>query len=151
MTTEETIQQQVDETRIDYNALDNTLGGQLIQAGFIAALVAAPGFTQRPTLARAVLTAANLTTIALFNAFDEDPRNDLTAVIEEEQGETQGVALSWGVLAALGAGAACTIAAAGLAADCVAQGLKNVGVDKPHALAGCAAAGAYVVAKQLRP
>lgn len=135
---------------IDYNALDNTFAGQLIQAGFIAALVAAPGVTHRPALARTLLAAANVGAVALFNAFDEDPRNDLTAVIDAEQDELESVAMSWGVLAALGAGAAAALTAAAKTVDAVTAGLKKAGVGKPYALAGCAAGAAYVVAKQLR-
>lgn len=51
----ETIQDAVDEARIDYNALDNTLGGQLVQAGFIFAMLAA-----RSAPVRLALGAANL-------------------------------------------------------------------------------------------
>ncbi|QYH18949.1 hypothetical protein JKI95_06315 [Corynebacterium aquatimens] len=147
---QETIQDAVDETRIDYNALDNTFAGQLIQAGFIAALAAAPGFTSRPALARLLLAGANVTTIACFNAFDEDPRNDLTAVVDAEQAEQESVALSWGVLAALGAAATAGVAAAVKIVDGVASRLGQAGVDKPNALVGCAAAAGYIVAKQLR-
>ena len=86
----------------------------------------------------------------MFNAFDEDPRNDLTAAVEAEQGELESVALSWGVVGGLGAGAV----AAGLALSgtirVVASALSRRDADKPYALAGLMAATAYVAAERLR-
>lgn len=140
-----------EQTPIDYNALDNTFAGQLIQAGFIAALCAAPAFAKRPGRARCGIAAANLAAVAVFNAFDEDPRNDLTAAVEAEQGEQDNVAMSWGVLAAVAACGAGLVAGASAAVDAVAKGLGKAGVDKPYALTGAAVGAAYVVAKQLRP
>lgn len=145
-----TIQDQAGEARIDYNALDNTAAGQLIQAGFMFAFCAAPDFTRHPGWARGAIAAANLITVGVFNAFDEDPRNDLTAAVEAEQGELESVALSWGVVGGLGAGAV----AAGLALSgtirVVASALSRRGADKPYALAGLMAATAYVAAERQR-
>jgi len=146
MTTNATIQEAVDETQIDYNALDNTLGGQVIQAGFIAAF-----FATRSVPARVGLGILNLTTVGLFNAFDEDPRNDLTSRVDAEQGEDESVALSWGVLAGLGAGTIAALTLAAKAQSGIAGWLAGRGVAKPDALIGLAAGGAYLAAKQLRP
>lgn len=138
-----TIQDTAHETRIDYNALDNTFAGQCIQAGFIAALTACPG-------ARVPLALANAVTIAAFNAFEEDKDHDLTAVVDEEQGEEESVGLSWGVLAGLAAGAAGALWATGKAVDAVAAGMGKRGVDKPEALLSAVLAASYLAAKQLR-
>lgn len=140
-----TIQDAVDEARIDYNALDNTLGGQLVQAGFIFAILAA-----RSVPARLALGAANLAAVAVCNAFDEDPRNDLTAVVEAEQGEQESLAVSWGVLGGLAAGAVAAGAAASRAVSVAADWLGARGVSKPNALLGLAGAAAYVATKQRR-
>lgn len=140
-----TIQDAVDEARIDYNALDNTLGGQLVQAGFIFAILAA-----RSVPARLALGAANLAAVAVCNAFDEDPRNDLTAVVEAEQGEQESLAVSWGVLGGLAAGAVAVGAAASRAVSVVADWLGERGLPKPNALLGLAGAATYVAAKQRR-
>ena len=140
-----TIQDAVDEARIDYNALDNTLGGQLVQAGFIFAILAA-----RSVPARLALGAANLAAVAVCNAFDEDPRNDLTAVVEAEQGEQESLAVSWGVLGGVAAGTVAAGAAVSRAVSVVADRLGERGVAKPNALLGLAGAAAYVAAKQRR-
>lgn len=138
-----TIQDTAHEQRIDYNALDNTFAGQCIQAGFIAAFAAWPA-------ARVPLVVANAATIAAFNAFAEDKDNDLTAVVDEEQGEEESVGLSWAVLAGLAAGAAGTCWATAKAVDAVAAGVGKRGVDKPEALLGASLAAAYLAAKRLR-
>lgn len=145
-----TIQDQAGEARIDYNALDNTASGQLIQAGFIFAFCAAPDFTRHPGWVRAAITAANLITIGVFNAFDEDPRNDLTAAVEAEQGELESVALSWGVVGGLSAGAVAAGGALTGVVRVVASTLRRKGADKPYTLAGLMAAIAYVAAERLR-
>lgn len=129
------------EERIDYNALDNTFAGQCIQAGFIAALAAFPA-------ARLPLIAANVATIAAFNAFEEDTRHDLTAVVDDEQSEDDSVALSWGVIAAVAAGAGGVLGFGARLVDGVASGLGKRGVDKPNALVGCSLAALYLAVKQ---
>lgn len=138
-----TIQDSAHEERIDYNALDNTFAGQCIQAGFIAAFAALPA-------ARVPVVLANVVTIAAFNAFDEDKANDLTAVVDEEQGEEDSVGLSWGVLAGLAAGAAGACWAAAKAVDAVAAGMGKRGVDKPEALLGVGLGAAYLAAERFR-
>ena len=140
-----TIQDAVDETKIDYNALDNTLGGQLIQAGFIFAILAA-----RSAPTRLALGAANLATIGVFNAFAEDQRHDLTARVEAEQGEQESVALSWGLLGGVAAGAVAAGAVASRTLSGMADWLGRRGVAKPNALLGAAGAAAYIAAKQRR-
>ena len=138
--------EQIDELiqeRIDYNALDNTFAGQCIQAGFIAALAAFPKV-------RLPLLVANVATVAAFNAFDENPRNDLTALVDEEQGEDESVALSWGVIGAVAAGSLAAFAVASRLVDGVAKGLGTRGVAKPNALVGAAAAATYLAVKQLQ-
>lgn len=140
-----TIQGAVEETKIDYNALDNTLGGQLIQAGYIFAILAA-----RSAPARLALGAANLATIGVFNAFAEDQRHDLTARVEAEQGEQESVALSWGLLGGMAAGAVAAGAVASRTLSGVADWLGRRGVAKPNALLGLAGAAGYIAAKQRR-
>lgn len=140
-----TIQGAVEETKIDYNALDNTLGGQLIQAGYIFAILAA-----RSAPARLALGAANLAAIGVFNAFAEDQRHDLTARVEAEQGEQESVALSWGLLGGMAAGAVAAGAVASRTLSGVADWLGRRGVAKPNALLGLAGAAGYIAAKQRR-
>ena len=80
MSEQKTVQEQTGETRIDYNALDNTTGGRVIQAAFAGVFTAVPDYVQS-TPARvaswAAVTAAFAGTVAAFNAFDEDPRTGL--------------------------------------------------------------------------
>lgn len=141
----ETIQSAVGEPEIDYNALDNTFAGQLVQAGFIYAILAA-----RSTRTRVGLGVANLATIAVCNAFDEDPRNDLTARVEAAQGEEESVALSRAVLAGLSAGAIVLGGAASRGVSAAAGWLGKRGVTRPNSLLGLAGAAAYVAAKRAR-
>lgn len=136
---------------IDYNALDDTLAGQLAQAGFIVAMFAVPDFVQSRggrAAAWTGLAAANLAIIAVINSFDEDPRNDLTAAVERAPGETGAPAQTWAVL---GAGAAVFAASALLTASfcrSVAGWLRGRGVTRPHTLMGAVAAAGYVAAQQ---
>lgn len=139
----EQITDQITEERIDYNALDNTFAGQCIQAGFIAALVAFPA-------ARLPLLALNAGTIAVFNAFDEDPRNDLTAVVDDEQGEEDSVALSWGVIGVVAVGAFGAFTLASRLVDGVVAGLGKRGVDKPKPWVAGALAATYLAVKQIK-
>lgn len=106
-----TIQDQMGETQIDYNALDNTTAGRAIQAGFVGALYAVNDFTESQkaqTGAIIALLAGYVATIGAFNAFDEDPRNDLTASISRDSDKVASPAKTWGlfggVLAGLGVG-----------------------------------------------
>ena len=99
-TKQQTVQEQTGEERIDYNALDNTTGGRLIQAAFAVAFTAVPDYAQS-TPARVAswggISAAFAGAVAAFNAFDEDPRNDLTARVENTP-ETGSPAKTWGLL-----------------------------------------------------
>ena len=45
-TKQQTVQEQTGEERIDYNALDNTTGGRLIQAAFAVAFTAVPDYVR---------------------------------------------------------------------------------------------------------
>ncbi|WIM67869.1 hypothetical protein QP027_00225 [Corynebacterium breve] len=107
MTAQETL---LDETedRIDYNALDNTTGGRALQAGFLAAIVAVPDYVASRAgrwATTASLIVANLVAVAAFNAFDEDPRNDFSAVLDrdeaEESIEVASVAKTWATVGLL--------------------------------------------------
>lgn len=137
---------------IDYNALDDTLGGQIAQAGFIAAMFAVPDVIQGRggrAAAWTGLAAANLATIAVMNAVDEDPRNDLTAAVERAPGETGSPARTWAVLgggaAAFAASALVTVKVYGA----LAGWLRRRGAGRPYTLMGCAAGAGYLVAKRV--
>ncbi|WJY67072.1 hypothetical protein [Corynebacterium auris] len=135
--------------KIDYNALDNTFGGQLIQAGFILAIYAAGDLPRRTGLTRAGLVAGNIAAIGVFNAFDEDPANDLTAVVSERGSRAGGPAATWaliGGLAGAGLGAAALAARAHRAA---ARALARRGVGAPWTLIGALAAGGYLAVKAI--
>lgn len=135
---------------IDYNALDNTTGGRALQAGFIGALVAVPDFVRGATArwaTRGTIAAANLATIAAFNAFDEDPRNDLTAVLaREERGDSgtgapvASVSTTWGVILVLFLVGALTLAGGARAEQALGTWLGRKGVEKPHSVLGIATA-----------
>lgn len=142
-TTAETVQQQVGEAKIDYNALDNTTAGRALQAGFIGAFAAVPN-----TLARVGIAVAGIATVAAFNAFDEDPRNDLTARIDDTN-QPASPARTWG-LAALVAGGL-TLGLKGFAAghDAAAGALSKRGVPSPNTLLGVAAGTAAFAASEL--
>lgn len=145
----DTIQTLVDEPTIDYNALDDTFGGQCIQAAYILAAASVPDFTTRKALAWTLLGAANLATIAAFNAFDEDPRNDLTAVLESEQGEAESIATTWLTIGGIAVAAVGAFAAGVQAQKKLAGWLGRRGVAKPNVAIGTVAALAYLGAKQL--
>lgn len=138
MTEQKTVQGQTGEERIDYNALDNTTGGRLIQAAFAVALTAVPDYA-RSTPARIAswvgLTAAFAGTVAAFNAFDEDPRNDLTAQVENSS-DTASPARTWAVLvvgiALLIGGVRLSLAVQNKLADA----LRRRGVKRPHTVLG---------------
>lgn len=129
---------------VDYNALDNTLAGRLISAGFIFAITAAPDYTEKLALTWSVLGASYLGAVATANAFDEDPRNDLTAIIEEEQGEAESVATTWITLAGLGAVVVGSVAVSWQAQKALGNWMKKKGVEKPHTWLGAAAAALYL-------
>ena len=140
----ETIQDTVDEARIDYNALDNTLGGQLVQAGFIFAMLAA-----RSAPVRLALGAANLAAVAVCNAFDEDPRNDLTARVDESS-ETASPNRTWAVLAG---GTALLIGGVRLSIavqNKLAESLRRRGAKRPHTLLGLGAAALLFAGTELQ-
>lgn len=137
-----TVQEQTGETHIDYNALDNTTGGRLIQAAFAGVFTAVPDYVQS-TPARVVswtaLTAAFAGTVAAFNAFDEDPRNDLTARVEQTA-ETGSPAKTWAIAAG---GLAMVIG--GMRVNIAVQkklseALRRRGVKRPNTLLGLGAA-----------
>lgn len=119
----------------DYNALDDTLAGQCVQAGFIAAFCAFPA-------ARVPLAVANVAAVAAANARAEDSEHDLTAHVDEAQGEDDAVVLSWAVIAGVAAAGAAGLWAAGKAADLVARKLGK--------WTGPALGAAYLAAKQLQ-
>lgn len=137
-TTAETVREQTGETRIDYNALDNTTGGRLLQAAFAVAFTAVPDYA-RSKPARlaswAAVAAAFTGTVAVFNAFDEDPRNDLTARVEHTA-ETGSPAKTWallgGVLALTIGGARLSIAVQ----NKFAGALRRRGAKRPNTLLG---------------
>ncbi|SDS63718.1 hypothetical protein [Corynebacterium timonense] len=138
-----------DDSATDYNALDNTLGGQAAQAAFILAYYAAGDLTRGTGLTRAGLAAANLALVAAFNAFDEDPANDLTTVLRERGEGTAGPAATW---AALGGVAGVAVGAAVVGARlhrAAARWLSRRGVGAPWTLMGVVAAGGYLAAKAL--
>lgn len=147
----ETIQEITGETRVDYNALDNTTGGRLIQAAFAGVFTAVPDYVHS-TPARVVswvgIAAAFTGTVAAFNAFDEDPRNDLTATVERTSG-TGSPAKTWGLLAG---GAALLIGSIrlGIAVEKkMAEGLRRRGVKRPYTLLGAGGAALLFAATEL--
>lgn len=143
--------------RIDYNALDNTLGGRFIQAGFIVGYYAIADVTERVACSRAALAAANLAVVVAFNAFDEDPANDLTALVEEHASAgndtplTGGPVKTWAVLGGLGAAAVGVSVASGKAHRACAEALRSRGVRAPWTLMGAVAAAGYLAVKELAP
>ena len=108
-----------------------------------------PHPSQTSPRARRLLGAANLATIAAFNAFDEDPRNDLTAVLESEQGEAESIATTWFTIGGIAVAAVGAFAAGGQAQKKLAGWLGRRGVAKPNVAIGTVAALAYLGAKQL--
>ncbi|MHA2787790.1 hypothetical protein ACXZ66_01365 [Corynebacterium sp. S7] len=140
-------QDQLEIDDIDYNALDNTTGGRAIQAGFVFAALSVPDYVApgaRRVATIAVVAVANLVTTAAFNAFDEDPRNDLTAVLDRDNGsgpeEVASPAKTWAVLLGLIAVGALTLIAGQKCVGALAQGLRKRGVNKPHTVIGGIAA-----------
>ena len=137
-TKQQTVQEQTGEERIDYNALDNTTGGRLIQAAFAVAFTAVPDYV-RSTPGRVAawvgIAAAFGGTVAAFNAFDEDPRNDLTARVENTP-ETGSPAKTWGLLlgglALLVGGTRLSIAVQRKLADA----LRRRGAKRPNTVLG---------------
>lgn len=136
-----TIQEQTGDDRIDYNALDNTTGGRLIQAAFAGVFTAVPDYVQS-TPARVVswaaLTAAFAGTVAAFNSFDEDPRNDLTARVGQTA-ETGSPAQTWALI-----GGGLALAAVGVRLIIAVQeklsgALRRRGVKRPNTLLGLGA------------
>ncbi|WP_342318830.1 hypothetical protein [Corynebacterium mayonis] len=135
-----------DAEQIDYNALDNTFAGQLIQAGFIVGFYAVGDLTRHPLTARAVVAAANLATIAAFNAFDEVVENDLTTVVQNEGGP----AASWAVLGGLTAVAVGLTFASASGHRAIARSLRRRGVSAPWSTMGAVAAAGYLAYKQVK-
>ncbi|SDM04554.1 hypothetical protein SAMN04488535_1697 [Corynebacterium mycetoides] len=134
---------------IDYNALDDTLAGQLAQGGFIAAMIAVPDLITRrgPRFAAwAGLAALNVAAVGVLNATDEDPRNDLTAAIETAPGVASGPVATW---VAIGAAASALVGIAAAGNRAFAGWLRGRGVDKPYCAMGLGAGLAYVAAKQV--
>ena len=135
---QETVQEQTGEERIDYNALDNTTGGRLLQAAFAVAFTAVPDYV-RSTPARVAtwvgITAAFAGTVAAFNAFDEDPRNDLTARVEDSS-DAASPARTWALLAG---GTALLIGGVRLniaVQKKLAESLRRRGAKRPNTLLG---------------
>lgn len=137
---------------VDYNALNDTPAGQLAQAGFITAMFAVPDVV-RSRGARAAawtgLAAANLATIAVLNARDEDPRNDLTAAVEREPDQTGSPAQTWAVIGGGAALFALSAVASTKLYGAVGRWLRRRGVGAPFTLMGAVAAFGYVASKQL--
>ncbi len=133
--------------KIDYNALDNTFGGRLIQAGFITGWYALGDITERTAAARTALVAANLATIAAFNAFDEDPANDLTATVHGEGSPAK----TWAVISGLGATAAGVTAASSVLHRSAAQALRRRGISRPWTLMGVVVAAGYLAVEAAKP
>ncbi|MDY5784833.1 hypothetical protein [Corynebacterium sp.] len=133
------------EQRIDYNALDNSFGGRLIQAGFIVGFYAAGDLTRHVIAARLALAAANLGVVAAFNAFDEEPGNDLTSVARDGGSPAQ----TWALLGGAGAAAAGVAVASTWAHRAVARSLARRGVNTPWTAMGAVVAAGYLAATQL--
>ncbi|WP_165164800.1 hypothetical protein [Corynebacterium qintianiae] len=124
-------------TPTDYNSLDDTLAGQLAQAGFIAAMYAVPDFTRNSgarVIAWTGLVALNVAAVAAANAVDDDPRDDNLP----EAGPAQ----TWAVL-----GGSVFLGVRAHAA--VARWLRGRGVDKPHSLMGLLVGAGYMASKRL--
>lgn len=134
--------------QIDYNALDDTFGGQLIQAGFIVGYYAVADVTRHVVAARLALAAANLATVAAFNAFDEEPGNDLTSAVTRE---AKGPAATWAVLGGGAAAAAGVTAASARLHRAAARSLSRRGVRAPWTLMGAVVAAGYLAAKNVKP
>lgn len=138
MAEQTTVQQQTGEDRIDYNALDNTTGGRLIQAAFAVAFTAVPDYVRSTTgrvAAWVGITAAFGGTVAALNAFDEDPRNDLTANVEHTA-ETGSPAKTWGLLVG---GLALLVGSTRLSIavqNKLAAALRSRGAKRPNTLLG---------------
>lgn len=143
MTASDTVQQQTGEERIDYNALDNTTGGRALQASYLAVALAVPDYVTSVPARIAAFTGVTLAavgTIAAFNAFDEDPRNDLTARIDDPSTPDTGSPVrTWSVLAI---GAATFAAGVGVHVATqtkAARYLRKQGVSHPHTAIGLGA------------
>ena len=149
--TQETIQEQAGETRIDYNALDNTTGGRLIQAAFAGAFHAVPDYatsTPARVLSWVSIIAAFGGTVGAFNAFDEDPRNDLTARVDQTP-ETGSPAKTWAILAG---GAALFIGGIRLniaVQKKLARALRRRGAKRPNTLIGLGVAALIFIATEV--
>lgn len=133
-----TIQEQTGDDRIDYNALDNTTGGRLIQAAFAGVFTAVPDYvhsTPARVVARTAVTTAFAGTVAAFNSFDEDPRNDLTARVEHAS-DTGSPAVTWALVAG---GAAVTVGGVRLGnsvQEKLTEALRHRGAKRPNTLLG---------------
>ncbi|MCZ9309875.1 hypothetical protein ACUY3K_02645 [Corynebacterium uberis] len=136
----------------DYYALDDTRAGRLTQAGLAAALLAVHDWAPSPRAARAwqagILTGG-VGLVAYLNATDENPDNDVHAIVERMRAEPHGDVLSpaatWGLLGGVVAGG--VLAARGLARArrAAAGSLGRRGVAKPNTVLGLAV-GAVVFA-----
>lgn len=149
---QETVQEQTGEERIDYNALDNTTGGRLIQAAFALAFTAVPDYVQS-TPARVAswvgISAAFAGTVAAFNAFDEDPRNDLTARVEHSS-DVASPARTWAFLAGGTALLVGGVRLSILAQNKLAESLRRRGAKRPHTLLGLGAAALLFAGTELQ-
>ncbi|GAB3082624.1 hypothetical protein [Corynebacterium aquatimens] len=135
-----TIQDQVGETAIDYNALDNTTAGRALQAAFVGAFYAVPDYVARGRgVASLGVLAALVATIGVFNSFDEDPRNDLTAQLDHGH-EVGSPAKTWGLLVGLTAGLAGALAGHVKFHGWLNTTLRKKGWARPHTRIGAAAA-----------
>lgn len=145
--TSEHITEESTEEQIDYNALDNTTGGRAIQAGFILTALSVPDYvTSRGArvVTMAVVAVANLVTIAAFNAFDEDPRNDLSAVLDRDaeagSQEVASPAKTWAVLIGLILVGVIALVGGSKLAGALASTLRTRGVKRPYTVVGGVAA-----------
>lgn len=139
-TQDTTIQEQTGEERVDYNALDDTTGGRALQSAFIAAFVAVPDYAPKHRrVTRAAIAAAALGTIAVFNAFDEDPRNDLTAMVASPAStETGSPAKTWGLAAAVAGSAVGVVKLFNSTQRALAKRLSERGRSLPNTRIGLA-------------
>ncbi|AWB83157.1 hypothetical protein [Corynebacterium liangguodongii] len=137
---------------IDYNSLDDTSAGRIAQAGFIAAMFAVPDVVQGRGARAAAwtgLAAANLAAIAVMNAVDEDPRNDLTAAVERAPEKAGSPAQTWGVLG-LGVAVLGALTYVNVAFYKAAAGwLRRRGVSRPYSALGFLAGAGYIAARRL--
>lgn len=133
----------------DYNMLDNSLGGKLVQSGAIALSVALPDFIEsRPKrfAANLGIVGGLVALIARANLRDDDPTNDPDAMIEaaRELIDAQGREIQLGPVATWASLAGVIAALYGLqivndsCQKAMAAPLRKLGVSHPNTLLGLA-------------